>query len=112
MGASVTQRAAGPNSFLAPPQLRLEFVTAMPHISRMQKDSKLFEDLGRVASGAAGAFMDMRREVEAMVSDKLERLISRDKFVTREEFEVVKAMAQKAREENEALKAALDKLAK
>ncbi len=73
----------------------------------MQKDSKLFEDLARVTSGAAGAFMDLRREMEAMISDKLERVIGRDKFVTREEFDVVKAMAQKAREENEALKAEL-----
>lgn len=73
----------------------------------MQKDSKLFEDFARVTSGAAGAFMDMRREVEAMISDKLERVIGRDKFVTRDEFEVVKAMATKAREENELLKAEL-----
>lgn len=73
----------------------------------MQKDSKLFEDFARVTSGAAGAFMDMRREVEAMISDRLERVIGRDKFVTRDEFEVVKAMATKAREENELLKAEL-----
>lgn len=78
----------------------------------MQKDSKLFEDFARMASGAAGAAMDMKREMEAMVTDKLERLISRGNLVTREEFEVVKAMAQKAREENEALKAELEKLKK
>lgn len=76
----------------------------------MQKDSRLFEDIARVTSGAAGAFMDMRRELEAMVSDKLERVMGREKFVTREEFEVVRAMAQKAREENEALRAELEKL--
>lgn len=73
----------------------------------MQKDSKLFEDMARMASGAAGAFMDMRREMEAMIADKLERVIGREKFVTREEFEVVKAMATKAREENERLAAEL-----
>lgn len=78
----------------------------------MQKDSKLFEDFAKMASGAAGAVMDLRREIEAAVTDKLERAISRDKFVTREEFEVVKAMAQKAREENEALKAELESLKK
>lgn len=76
----------------------------------MQKDSKLFEDLAKVATGAMGSLMDMRREMEAMIGDKLERFLSREKFVTREEFEVVKAMAQKAREENEALKAELEKL--
>ncbi len=73
----------------------------------MQKDSKLFEDVARMASGAAGAFMDVRREIEATVSDKLERIIGREKFVTREEFETVKAMVIKAREENELLKAEL-----
>lgn len=73
----------------------------------MQKDSKLFEDVARMASGAAGAFMDVRREIEAVVADKLERIIGREKFVTRDEFETVKAMAIKAREENELLKAEL-----
>lgn len=78
----------------------------------MQKDSKLFEDIAKMASGAAGAAMDMRREFEAMVSDKLERIIARDRYVTREEFDVVKAMAEKARAENEALKAEIEKLKK
>lgn len=76
----------------------------------MQKDSKLFEDMARMASGAAGAVMDVRREIETAIVDKLERVISKDKFVTRDEFEVVKAMATKAREENELLKAELTAL--
>lgn len=78
----------------------------------MQKDSKLFEDIAKMASGAAGSLMDMRREFEAMVGDKIERLIAHGRFVSREEFEVVKAMAEKARSENEALKAELAKLKK
>jgi BMFP domain-containing protein YqiC len=78
----------------------------------MQKDARLFEDLAKMASGAAGAAMDIRREMEAMLADKLERLVARGRFVTREEFEVVKAMAEKARAENEALKAELAKLKK
>jgi len=76
----------------------------------MQKDSKLFEDIAKFASGAAGAAMDMKREIEASVTDRIERLMARGNFVTREEFEVVKEMAQKAREENAALKAELDAL--
>lgn len=78
----------------------------------MQKDSKLFEDIAKMASGAAGSLMDMRREFEAMIGDKIERLVSHGRFVTREEFEVVKAMAEKARTENEALKAEIEKLKK
>ena len=78
----------------------------------MQKDSRLFEDIAKLASGAAGTAMDMKREMEAAISDRIERLMARGNFVTREEFEVVKAMAQKAREENEALKAELAALKK
>jgi BMFP domain-containing protein YqiC len=76
----------------------------------MQKDSKLFEDIAKFASGAAGAAMDVKREIEASVTDKIERLMARGKFVSREEFEIVKEMAQKARAENEALKAEIENL--
>ena len=65
-----------------------------------------------MASGAAGALMDVRREVEALVADTLERLIARERFVTREEFEVVRAMAEKARAENESLRAEINALTK
>ena len=78
----------------------------------MQKDSHLFEDLAKMISGAAGTAMDMRRELETMIGDKVERLVSRGRFVTRDEFELVKAMAQKAREENETLRAQIDAIKK
>lgn len=65
-----------------------------------------------MVSGAAGAAMDMRREVETMIADKIERLFARGNYVTRDEFEVVKAMAEKARMENERLSAELAKLKK
>ena len=54
--------------------------------------------------------MDMRREFDTMIADKLERLFARGNYVTRDEFELVKAMAEKARSENEALRAELEKL--
>lgn len=78
----------------------------------MQKDSKLFEDLAKMASGAAGSFMDLRRELESAIADKIERFMAKERFVTREEFEVVKDMAAKARQENEALRAEIEKLRK
>ncbi len=78
----------------------------------MQKDSKLFEDAAKIFSGAAGAAMDMRREFETMIMDKVERIFARGNYVTRDEFEVVKAMAEKARTENEALRAELETLKK
>lgn len=73
----------------------------------MQKDSAFFEDIAKLTSSAAGALMDIRRELENMVSEKVARVLSAHAFVTRDEFEVVRAMAQKAREENEALRAEL-----
>jgi len=84
----------------------------LPHIQFMQKDSKFFEDVAKLTSGAAGAFMDMKREFESMVADKIERFMAKERFVTRDEFEAVKAMAQKAREENAQLRAELEALKK
>jgi BMFP domain-containing protein YqiC len=78
----------------------------------MQKDSKLFEDIAKMVSSTAGAAMDMRREMESMLADKIERFMARERFVTREEFEVVKEMAQKARAENEALRKEIETLKK
>ena len=78
--------------------------------SAMQKDSKLFEDLATMAYGAAGALMDVKREIESMVAAACDRLLLKERFVTREEFEVVKSMAQKAREENERLRESLEAL--
>lgn len=76
----------------------------------MQTNNRLFDDLARVANGAAGAFAGLRGEMEAMVKARLERVLAGMDLVTREEFEVVRLMAVKAREENEALKARLDAL--
>jgi BMFP domain-containing protein YqiC len=76
----------------------------------MQKDSHFFEDLAKMTSGAAGAMMDMKREFDQMIAEKIGQFVSNGQFVTREEFEVVRDMAQKAREENEALKAELEAL--
>jgi BMFP domain-containing protein YqiC len=84
----------------------------------MQTNNPLLDDLARVASGALGALTGVRAEVEARVRDQLERVLSRMDLVTREEFEAVRAMAAKARSEQEkllervaALEARLDSLA-
>jgi BMFP domain-containing protein YqiC len=69
----------------------------------MQKDSKLFDDFAKLASGAAGTFADMKREIEAIVLDKVEKLMGRMQLVKREEFEVVRLMAEQARAEQEKL---------
>lgn len=69
----------------------------------MQSENPLLDDLARVATGALGALTGMRAEVEARIRDQLERVLARMDLVTREEFEAVRAMAAKARLEQEAL---------
>lgn len=73
----------------------------------MQTNSRIFDDLSRLMSGAAGVAQGARGEVETFVKGHVERWLSDMDLVTREEFDAVRAMAQKAREENEALKARL-----
>jgi BMFP domain-containing protein YqiC len=76
----------------------------------MQTQNRLFDDLARVAGGALGAFSGLREEIELLVRGRIERVLGDMELVPREEFEVVKAMAAEARQENEALKARLDAL--
>jgi BMFP domain-containing protein YqiC len=76
----------------------------------VQKDHKIFDDLSRFASGAAGSFLDMKREMEANFHSQVEKWLERMNLVTREEFDVVKAMAETARAENDILKARIDAL--
>jgi len=78
----------------------------------MQKDSRLFDDFARLASGAAGTLSDIRHEVESIVMDKMEKVLRRMNLVRREEFEVVRAMAEHARTEQERLAAHLERIEK
>jgi BMFP domain-containing protein YqiC len=64
----------------------------------MQSESRLLEDLARVATGVMGVAQGMREEVEARLKEQFERVLSGMDLVTREEFEVVQAMARAARE--------------
>lgn len=69
----------------------------------MQSGNRLFDDIARVAAGAAGAVTGIRGEVESRVRDQLERILAGMDLVSREEFEAVKAMAARAREEQDLL---------
>jgi BMFP domain-containing protein YqiC len=71
----------------------------------MQTDNRFFDDIARAANGALGALSGMRNEVEAQLRGFMERWLKSQDLVTREEFEVVKEMAARARAENEALAA-------
>jgi BMFP domain-containing protein YqiC len=73
----------------------------------MTSENRLFEDLSRVASGAFTALSGVRDEVESRLREQVEKALSRLNLVTREEFDAVQAMAQRARIEQEALEARL-----
>jgi BMFP domain-containing protein YqiC len=69
----------------------------------MQSQNRFFDDIARVAGGAVGALSGVRGEIEARLRDRLERILVGMDLVSREEFEAVKAMAAKARAEQEEL---------
>ena len=70
-----------------------------------QTSGRLFDDLSRLITDAAGLAEGARREVETIVRAQFERLLAGMDVVSREELEAVKEMAAKARDENEALAA-------
>lgn len=71
----------------------------------MQTGKRIFDDLARVASGAAGAAGAVRDEMESMVRDRLQSVLDSMDLVRREDFEAVQEMAQNARMEQERLEA-------
>ncbi len=76
----------------------------------MQPGNKLFDDLAKLMTNAVGVAQGARAEAETALKSMMDRWLADRDFVTREEFDAVRAMAQKAREENAALKARLDAL--
>ena len=74
----------------------------------MQTENRLFDDLARVASGAINTLGGLREEIELRVKERIERFAGEMDLVSREEFDAVKAMAAKARADQEAL---LDRIA-
>jgi hypothetical protein len=70
-----------------------------------QTTSRFFDELAKVMTNAAGAAQGLKREVETVVRSQAERIISDLDVVQREEFEAVREMAAKARDENGRLEA-------
>lgn len=71
----------------------------------MQPGNRLFDDLSQLMTNAMGVAQGARTEAETAMKSWIDRWMADRDFVTREEFDAVRAMAQKAREENEALSA-------
>ncbi len=69
----------------------------------MQSRARILEDLAKVTTGAVSTLAGIKNEIEGLVRQQLGRLLSDMDLVPREEFDAVKAMAAKARGEQEAL---------
>jgi len=76
----------------------------------MQSENRFFDDLAKLVNGAAGTVAGMSREFETNAREKAKQWIGGMDFVSRDEFDAVKALAAAAREEVEQLKARLDAL--
>jgi BMFP domain-containing protein YqiC len=71
----------------------------------MQTDNRILDGMARFFTNAAGAAQAFKDEMETMMKTRMERMIAKLDFVPREEFDAVKAMAAKARTENDMLTA-------
>ncbi|HKT78523.1 MAG TPA: accessory factor UbiK family protein [Sphingobium sp.] len=76
----------------------------------MQSENRFFDDLAKLVNGAAGTVAGMSREFETNAREKAKQWIGGMDFVSRDEFDAVKALAAAAREEVELLKARIDAL--
>lgn len=70
-----------------------------------QTSNQLFDDLAKLMNDAVGAAQGVRQEIETIIRSQGEKILREMNVVQREEFEAVRAMAEKAREENERLEA-------
>ena len=78
----------------------------------MQTRNKILDDMSQLMTNAMGVAQGARTEAETAMKSLIDRWLAEQDFVTREEFDAVRAMAQKAREENEALRARIEALEK
>ena len=78
-----------------------------PQIENMQSQNPIIADLVKLANSAAGTMAGMTREARESTRERLREAFGGIDFVSREEFETVKLMAQKARQQADALEARL-----
>ena len=76
----------------------------------MQTSNRLLDDLAKMANGAASAVTGVKGDIEGMARRRLEKMLAEQNLVSRDEFEAVKAMAAKARSEQEKLEKRLSEL--
>jgi BMFP domain-containing protein YqiC len=76
----------------------------------VQPENKIFDDVSKLATSALGVAQNVKEELETLVRQRLERAVADLDVVSREEFDTVWEMAQKAREENAELRTRIDAL--
>ena len=76
----------------------------------MQTRNKVLDDVAQLMQNAFGVAQGAKSETETALKGLVDRWLADRNLVTREEFDAVRAMAQKAREENAALQARIDAL--
>jgi len=76
----------------------------------MQSQNRFFDDFAKVVNGAVGTLAGAGREAESAMRERFREFMGGFDFVSREEFDAVKAMAAAARDENEALRARIEAL--
>ena len=82
----------------------------MPHFAGMQSENPLLADFAKLMNAAAGTLAGMGREARDGARERMREAMGGLDFVSREEFDAVKAMAARAREECEALQARVEAL--
>lgn len=104
-------RCSGSNCNAAlSPGFWLDKRRARAQIAAMQSENPLISDFVKLMNSAAGTFAGMTREARDSARERVKEAMGGLDFVSREEFDAVKAMAAKARDENEALAARIDAL--
>jgi BMFP domain-containing protein YqiC len=78
----------------------------------MDTRGKIFDDIGQLMTNAMGVAQGAKDEANTAMKSLMDRWLADRDFVTREEFDAVRAMAQKAREENASLMARIEALEK
>ena len=78
----------------------------------MQTRNKMLDDISQLMTNAMGVAQGAREEAETAVKSVIDRWLADQDFVTREEFDAVRSMAQRAREENAALSVRIEALEK
>ena len=79
--------------------------TATERAKGMQTRNKVLDDIGQLMTNAMGVAQGAKEEAENAMNGLIDRWLADRDLVTREEFDAVRAMAEKARAENEALEA-------